>query len=191
MNQAVENIYAEMFAPHAIPIEVITLYDKVNYFVKKEGLPGMRKFDMCMIAGIALNKPVKRDENTKQDLDGHEIVDTSEDFDIDNPIENAEMIVDDAESSFEPTPLDDLPAPPDEGGKMDAPKAPDPNQKRKGHIEALLSKMTKDELLAHATDICGVSVNKLAGRQRGKASKAEIDKIGKQKIIKAILESSK
>lgn len=189
MNQTVEAIYAEMFAPHAIPIEVINLYDKINFFVKKEGLPGMRKFDMCMIAGIALNKPVKLTEKTKRDE--QDIVDTSEDFDIDNPVESAQMIIDDETSTFEDSPTDDLPAPPDNGKKMDAPKAPDPNNKRKGNLETLLGRMTKDELLAHATGICGVSVNKLAGRQRGKASKAEIDKIGKQKIIKAILESSK
>lgn len=191
MNQTVEAIYAEMFAPHAIPIEVINLYDKINFFVKRAGLPGMRKIDMCMIAGIALNKPVKLTENTRKDLDGHEIVDTSEDQEIDSPIQDAEMVSFTDTGTSQATPLDDLPAPPDEGKKMDAPKAPDPNNKRKGNIETLLERMTRDELLAHATGICKISINKLAGRQRGKASKAEIDKVGKSKIIKAILESSK
>lgn len=191
MNQTVENIYAEMFAPKAIPIEVIMLYDKVNFFVKKTGLPGMRKIDMCIIAGLALHRGVKLQENERRDLDGQEIIDTSDADETANPVERAEMIVDDDESSFEPTPLDDLPAPPDEGGRMDAPKAPDPNNKRKASIEKLLEKMTRDELLAHATGVCKITANKLVGRQRGRVSKPEIDKVSKQKIIKLILEASK
>jgi len=193
MNQTVENIFADMFAPKAIPIEVINLFDKVNYFVQKSGLPGLRRIDMCIIAGLALDRGVKLQERETRDLDGSEIVDTSDTEEPDSPVENVEMYVDDATEqdeieAFDPTA--ELPPPPEEGAKMDAPKAPDPQNKRKANIEVLLERMTTPELLSHAKDICGITPQKIMGKQ-GFLKKEEIKKIPKQKIIKAIMEASK
>lgn len=193
MNQTVENIFAEMFAPNAIPIEVIELYDKVNFFVARMGLGGMKRSDLCMIAAIALSRPPVRSSADK-DIDGHELVDTSEDTDIKNPVEPVEMYDeddgDDEDEGNPPTPVDDLPPAPPPSGKMDAPKAPDPGKKRKAKIELLLMKMTNDELFTHAKDVCGISEQKLFGK-KGFVSKAEKKNFPKEKIIKAIMEASK
>ena len=193
MNQTVENIFAEMFAPKAIPIEVINLYDKVNYFIKKSGLPGMRKIDMCIIAGLALDRGIKLQEKETRDLDGNEIVDTSEVDEVPNPVDKVDVYINDGTEeeeiqTFDPT--SELPPPPTEGAKMDAPKSPDPKGKRKANIEALLERMTTAELLSHAKDICGISPQKIAGKKKF-MKKEEIKKIPKKDIIKAIMEASK
>jgi hypothetical protein len=190
MNQAVENVFAKMFAPKAIPIEVIKLYDKVNFFVQRSGLPGLRVVDMCIIAGLAMDKGARLQENETRDRDGHEIIDTSED-DTETPVESVDMVVQDEDGTYQVNPLDDLPPETIEERKMDAPPAADPGDKRKAGIEALLSKMTKDELLAHATGVIGIPINTIVGRERGKASQVEINKVKKDKIIKIILENSK
>lgn len=193
MNEAVESIYAGMFAPQPIPIEVIELYDSVNFFVKKSGLSGMKMIDLCQIAGTALylKNSKAAPENRKQDLDGHGIIDTADDSDIPNPVEKVKMYVDGMQDDvFESAPVDGLPAPPTDGRTMDAPRAPDPNNKRKGNIAKLLQKMTQNELLSHAKDICGISPQKLTGK-KGFLKKEDLKKIPKETIINAIMESSK
>lgn len=53
MNETVESIFTQMFAPAEIPQEVKTLYEKVRFYSDRIDQPIMRPLDLVLIAAMA------------------------------------------------------------------------------------------------------------------------------------------
>jgi hypothetical protein len=76
MNETVESIFTQMFAPAEIPQEVKTLYEKVRFYADRIDQPIMRPLDLVLIAAMAT--PAKTDLEPKQEKVIPPAVDTSE-----------------------------------------------------------------------------------------------------------------
>lgn len=146
MNDEVEEKFLQMFAPNEIPVAVIELYQRVQFFVSRLDLPGMKLSQLCLIAAVATGgapQAVPAKPPTDED------VDTSEpDADVADP---------------EPqTPVAEQPAPeqavggdqaPAATGPMDAPATVKYLSVREKRLH--LHKLELPELRVHAKEFYG------------------------------------
>ena len=76
MNETVESIFTQMFAPASIPQEVKALYEKVRFYSDRIDQPIMRPLDLVLIAAMATSgKEIAIPEKKKTIAP---VVDTSE-----------------------------------------------------------------------------------------------------------------
>ena len=158
MNETVESIFAQMFAPNEIPQSVVELFDKANFFVSRIDAPAMRVPLMAVIAAIATT----RGSNVQGPLPKAKLpdeIDTSEQAEpvkvertlpdeiaTTEPVQAPETVVTGQSATEPPTTAPGVPT-----GPMDAPatilKAP--------KTALCLAQMTKDELREHANQVLG------------------------------------
>lgn len=198
MNDNVESIYTQMFAPNPIPKSVRELFDKTNFYASRVDAQQMTPPFLALIAAVATATPVKI---ATEKPETRPVVDTSESKGgdknsyyrnrITEPDGTATVMGSPApQTSAEtqtPAERPDAAPQPMSGptGPMDAPSANPIIDK--GELAKSLSPMTKKELIAHAMDVCGLTLNQLVGRKIGRASNYEINSTSKSKIIAKIL----
>ena len=132
MNETVESIFTQMFAPVPIPQEVKTLYEKVKFYSDRITQPEMRPLDLVLIASMATNgKDIAIPEQKKTIAP---VVDTSEPEQITETASEAKT-----ETIEISAPL----------GVMDVPAVPKPPS------EVELQRLTYHELRAFCKDSLG------------------------------------
>jgi len=149
MNERVEEIYNQMFAPEPIPTAVVKTFEKVKKFGDRLDSPPMRPLDLALIAAIATNqKP--REVGT---YEPEEEIDTTEP----DPDEDDMEAKADAEDETDPKGTSQ-PQNPSHGptGRMDAPAKPSKNGKVKSAY--MMRKMSLPELRVHAKEMYGFKV---------------------------------
>jgi hypothetical protein len=140
MNENVETIFAQMFAPQPIPQQVINLFDRANLLASRIDAQQMRAADLALIGAIGS---------------------------IEEAVEQFKTPVSQTVDTSEPEP-DDGPPVPDalpqgQPGQMDAPGRPT-------QITSLtrqqMQKMTAPELRAHAREFYGLTESMQFGKKR-------------------------
>jgi hypothetical protein len=58
MNENVEAIYTQMFAPNPIPDEVKEMFDRVNFLASRIDAQAMRPTELAMIAAVAISTKI-------------------------------------------------------------------------------------------------------------------------------------
>ncbi|MBE3088315.1 MAG: hypothetical protein IMZ61_13880 [Planctomycetes bacterium] len=190
MNDRVEEIYTQMFAPQPIPQSVREMYDRTVFLANRIDCQ-LTMGALVLIAATAtktsatsVSKPIVPEE-----VDIHAIAETL-------PVQPADMLSYVTNTaphpSVEPQEGKDVPNGADRPafattGPMDAPQGPT-TESGKNSLERSLHGMTKNELIAHAIDACKMTMEQVVGKTKaGKATKAEIQFTSKSKIIERIL----
>jgi len=183
MNEQVEMIYEQMFAPQPIPQSVKTLFDRTNFFLNR--IDGqMRTGNLALIAALATVGKVPTVE--QPEAGGTEIVDTSEIGEISPVQPNVSLYVNNpTEKTIKPMNSSVPQTSVGPTGLMDAPNTPDVGRQAK-RIE-LLQGMSKQELYAHAEEFYGLKANAFVGKKKGRPSRAEMNKVRKDQIIEKLL----
>lgn len=159
MNDRVQDIFTQMFAPSKIPQSVIDMYDRTKFLADKVDAPIIPVSGLVLIAASAtknattsVSKPIEPAE-----VDTKEVSETL-------PVQTDEGIQDEAlETPVEPTsggePMD---AP---RGKMDAPTTPVPELQR-GMSRKRLMKLEKAELVAHVKEFYNFEIRKTWSKKK-------------------------
>jgi len=131
MNETVESIFTQMFAPTPIPQEVKTLYEKVRFYSDRIDQPIMRPLDLVLIAAMVGNLKTS-------------IVIPADKKLIDVAVDTSESETETASEAK--TETVEIPAP---LGVMDVPAIPKPSS------EVELQRLTYQELRAYCRDSLG------------------------------------
>ena len=182
MNDRVEEIYTQMFAPQPIPQSVLELFDRTNFLANRIDCQ-LTVGALVLIAALA----TKSAATAVSKLVEPEVVDTNE---VNETLKPQTDVVTSNDTDVAPQtaaettnqaaallgPL----------GPMDAPQG-EATESGKNSLAASLNLMSKAELTTHAKDVCGITSNQLYGVKQGRVSKRIIQRTSKAKIIKIIL----
>lgn len=158
MNEQVEEIYTQMFAPEPIPKAVKVAFDRTNFLANRIDAQLFRGTELAIIAGAATQsmptpKP-KAAQVTSEDVP----IDTSEvppggapSVEITEPAPDATPEQSEADRMAEQKPVE-IPTT-GRTGPMDAP--PRPDKKRRGLAATKMLKLTTKELKVHAEQVYG------------------------------------
>lgn len=159
MNDQVEAIFTQMFAPGKIPQSVVDMYDRTKFLADKVDAPIIPVSGLVLIAASAtktavtsLSKPIDPAE-----VDTKEVSETL-------PVQPDE----DVQSTAPETPVEQtssdgpMDAP---RGAMDAPTTPEPELQR-GMSEKRLMMLTAAELRAHALEFYGLKAKATWGKKK-------------------------
>jgi hypothetical protein len=155
MNERVEEVYEQMFAPKPVPASVRTLFDKANHLASRVDAQTMKLTDLAIIGAVAVMPQVGIATT------GGAIEPPKEPIDEDGSIDTTEDTVAPSQGATAP-PVDEVPvagtARPSQGptGPMDAPAQP-PTPKTKSLTTKQMQKMTRPELIVHAKEAYGFS----------------------------------
>lgn len=189
MNDRVEEIYTQMFAPQPIPKSVREMYDRAVFLANRidcqltVGALVMLAASATKSATTSVSKPIEPEA-----VDIHKVGETipaqpelATDAPTEPPQPPPEQQTGEADPNGPETPAHAL------TGPMDAPEGPTTEHGRNS-LEIALNGMSKDELIAHAKDVCGMSMKKIIGRtKKGKVTKSDIQQRSRPKIIETIL----
>lgn len=140
MNDTVESIYAQMFAPNPIPQKVVELFDKTNFYASRIDAPKMHPAMLALIAAIAQDgKPIKKPTQVPKEIDTTE--ETASD-------ENEDMAENETRTASEPPLEPGFNSTPT--GPMDAPAKPE--TLNIGRQQEALMRLSVPELRAHSKD---------------------------------------
>ena len=145
MNDTVESIYEQMFAPNEIPQEVVELYDRTKFFADRIDQPQMHSSMLALIGAVATMGKVKINKPKPQT---EMLIDTSEDEKDTETGSSEEIDEKDTETASEPTLEPGYNSTPT--GPMDAPAQPE--NLNPGRTESYLQRLTATELRAHAKE---------------------------------------
>jgi hypothetical protein len=148
MNEQVETIYTQMFAPNPIPQQVIDLFDRINFCCSRIDAPNaMRATQLAIIGGIGAFLAAKGEPLPPQMPKPTELIDTTE-----PPTRTTTQVAPPADTTSQnraPT------------GPMDAPARP---TNKPEVTAAALATMAPAELREHARQCFGVELNKHYGK---------------------------
>ena len=182
MNDRVEEIYTQMFAPQPIPQSVQELYKRTHFLANRIDCQ-LTVGALVLVAALATKSAVASVSKPAEP----EVVDTNEvnetltaqpdvaasNVTVATPQTAAEM-TNQAAALLGPL------------GPMDAPQG-EATESGKNSLTASLNLMSKAELTTHAKDVCGITSNQLYGVKQGRVSKRIIQRTSRAKIIKIIL----
>lgn len=162
MNDKVETIYTQMFAPHPIPQSVLDLYARAKFLADRIDNPNISVGGLVLIAAIAtksakssISKPI---EPAEIDTDT-----VSETLSV-----KQDAVTTGATVLAPQTPPEQTPAPRTMDaplGLMDAPATPEPALQR-GMSEKRLMLLTPPELRAHAKEFYDLDAKKNWGKRK-------------------------
>ncbi len=185
MNDKVQEIFTQMFAPHEIPQPVIDMYNRTKFLADRVDAPIIPISGLVLIAATATktaamsaSKPIEPAE-----VDTKEVSETL-------PTEGGDVLIVNKvipapEPPVEPTsaagamngPLGEMDAP--EGATTEAGKA---------SLAATLVLMTKEELIEHATGVLKMTKRQICGRKKnGPVTKSDMRTAKVPEIIERIL----
>jgi len=166
MNDTVESIYTQMFAPQPIPQAVIDLFDKTNFFASRIYAQQMTPAFLALLAAVATTgtvtfAPVKptipSQINTNEDVSETLQVQQAVTFVHDTPTQTAvETITGEQRPDAPPETTHGL------TGPMDAPEG----GTHRGIDEVALYKLSVPELKAHAKEFYGYEAPKQFGHKK-------------------------
>ena len=158
MNDTVEAIYTQMFAPSPIPQSVINLYDRTCFLANRIDSPNIPISGLIIIAACA-TKGIKTSVSEPvipEMVDMTETVPFQKDIGLETePEKQTPPQRPDSSAGDEHGPM----------GVMDAPPGPEPQMQR-GMSYKRLMKLSKDELRAHAKEFYGVEPKPSWGKKK-------------------------
>jgi len=148
MNDRVEEIYEQMFAPDPIPDCVRSAFETVNRYASRIDAGMMRPVDLAIIAAMGLGETVPATAPVASAPPQHDgLIDTGEEGTVPEP----------TQAAGQQTPAGDTSGAtlPSHGptGPMDAPAKP--SEKRRGLSQYAMQRMSITELRAHAKEFYG------------------------------------
>lgn len=152
MNDQVETIYKQMFAPHPIPQSVLDLYKRAKFLADRIDNPNITVGGLVLIAATATGSAKTSVSNTPEEID--ETLTTQTDADVHDTAPQT------AAETLSATGAMDAPL-----GKMDAPTKPETDLQRGMSIKRLM-KLTAPELRAHAKEFYGLDAKKTWGKKK-------------------------
>ena len=189
MNDRVEEVYTQMFAPQPIPQSVREMYERAVFLANRidcqltMGALVLIAASATKTAATSVSKPI-----VPETVDIHKVAETL-------PVQpdlTTNASVETPQTPVEQPKGEDAPNEPDRPafattGPMDAPQGIT-TESGKNSLERSLNLMTKAELLAHATDACKMTMKQAIGKEKkAKITKADIQYTSKATIINSIL----
>jgi hypothetical protein len=152
MNEQVEAIFTQIFAPEPIPESAIALFEKMLKFGSRIDRKQMRPEDLCLIAAISEMFRPDLGETTTLSAQPYAVSVTSSGALID-------ASEDEPETQTPPKTTNEAQKPViASGGPMDAPKKP--LKKIKAMTVGNMQKMVRKELIAHSKEFYGYDMPK-------------------------------
>jgi hypothetical protein len=139
MNETVESIFGQMFAPNEIPQQVVDLYARTKFFLNRIDVPDIPTGILPIIAAVATSQPAQQVEIPNAKLPA--TIDTTED----QPIAETEPA--------QPSGTQVQTGPPVPGGAPTGPMDAPATALKNPATETALMRMTKAELRAHCRDV--------------------------------------
>ena len=168
MNERVEEIYVQMFAPKAIPASVQTVFDRANKLSGRIDAP-MRPMDLVIIATIATLQPavtMTAKADSQEPIVAEGFIEMAEP-DADEDDTEAQVAAEDENEEDGPSATFSTSHGP--AGVMDAPSRPSKDAKTK--TVYMMQKMSATELKVHAREVYGFKTGRRSKKDIIKALK--------------------